>query len=117
MGLLIAALTVWDYVLAYAGGALFLYAGLVLLPKGIRQFLLFLWKTMPNGRIKSFLFRWRGRPDHSMIDPRDPWVQAQWIKKPQQRTNRINAPAEFIPGERVDQPRSGTRQQGPESRR
>jgi len=116
MSLLIAALTGWDKVLIIGATSVGGYFAILLLIKAYRLLLLAIWKLLPTGRLKYALFKERGRPDHSMINPNDPWVQAQWIKKSHQRANRINAPAEFIPGERAD-PRSETRQQGPESRR
>lgn len=117
MSLLIAALTGWNKLLAGAAGGLIAIAFALFLPKLVRAAISVLWKLLPNGRLKYALFKERSRPDQSLIDPSAPWVQAQWVKNPQQRTNRITAPPEFIPGERVDQPRSGTHQQGPESRR
>lgn len=114
---LFAALTLWDYVLALGGALLAMYAFMFIMVRGGRLLLFVAWKLMPNGRIKRALFKERGTPDHSMINPNDPWVQAQWVKRPQGRTNRIHAPPEFIPGERADPARSGTDQQGPASRR
>lgn len=114
--LFVAALTMWDKVLIISATSIGGYFAILLLIKAYRLLLLAIWRLLPDGALKYALFKERGRPDHSMINPNDPWVQAQWIKKPQQRTNRINAPAEFIPGERAEQPRSGTRQQGPASR-
>lgn len=116
MGLLIAALTGWDLMIALASAGAFIVGFGAVLWAAIYFGSRAAWRLLPESRVKRFLFKEYDNRDPGFART-PPWVRARWIKKPQQRTNRINAPAEFIPGERADQPRSGTRQQGPESRR
>lgn len=93
----------WEYVLVYASGILgaAVFGVLVLaIRKGVMTLL---WRFLPNGAIKRFMFKEWARREYQG----EPWEPDRRIKAPHFYPRDLPPPAEFIEAERAQKPSRG----------
>ena len=88
----------WQYLLIFPAAAIgaMLMAGAMIVLSYMATFII--WKFMPSGFVKNFLFKERGGVPTEPPVFIPPWVKARWLKTPVP-ANRIAPPPEFISAE------------------